>query len=431
MVFHKVCRCQQSDKSKSFGVNSTSCEAFVDIKIKKITKATKRYDPYLKGMAPLSAVVKVREDHNHALDCADGLRLLRPSPGTRASFYNYFKDGLSRAEAMTLHRQKLVAGENDAIQLPSGALIPSGGTVYHWFRIWRKEHYGHTVDPLSKLAGKAPSYLQHGVDVTTTKSSDGTCWAVLVVTGIMKRAQGLDAAREIVFLDSTASCDESQCSVTVVLAATPAGAIPLAVLLHSSQSTESYAAAFGLLKRKYPFCIGGAHAPKAFMTDNSAAKKAALQATWPEATQLLCHFHVARAEWRWLQASRNNVSRDERRELMSAFQKLTTGKLEADPQMLCLFAVIQGLLRRCCKKTWEILRALLNRAKPKATLLEKIQKFILNFPDNSEGILEAVKTEFFGEHPLQRTTKYPNCEGVDNTQLEKSFTREKMEAALG
>lgn len=100
------------------------------------------------------------------------------------------------------------------------------------------------------------------MDVKTTKSEDGTCWAVLVVTPIMRRTQGLDTARQIVFLDSTASCDESQSTVTVVLTATPAGAIPLAVLLHSSQSTESYTAAFRLLKQNYPLCFGGAHVSK-------------------------------------------------------------------------------------------------------------------------------------------------------------------------
>ncbi|XP_077516770.1 uncharacterized protein LOC144127744 [Amblyomma americanum] len=61
-------------------------------------------------------------------------------------------------------------------------------------------------------------------------------------------------------------------------------------------------------------------APQAFMTDNSAAEKAALQATWPEGKQLLCHFHVAQAEWRWLHASRD-TSRDDKRDLMTTFQK--------------------------------------------------------------------------------------------------------------
>lgn len=62
--------------------------------------------------------------------------------------------------------------------------------------------------------------------------------------------------------------------------------------------------------------------PQAFMTDNSASEKAALRTIWPEASQLLCHFHVAQAEWRWLTSTKNNVSPGERRGLMSAFQKV-------------------------------------------------------------------------------------------------------------
>lgn len=64
-----------------------------------------------------------------------------------------------------------------------------------------------------------------------------------------------------------------------------------------------------------PIC----QAPEAFMTDHSSAEKAALQATWPEGTQLLCQFHVAQAEWRWIMS---NVEQDKRRTLMVAFQKV-------------------------------------------------------------------------------------------------------------
>lgn len=75
---------------------------------------------------------------------------------------------------------------------------------------------------------------------------------------------------------------------------------------------------FDLLCNKPHFVIF--QAPQIFMTDNSSAEKAALQHTWPTARQLLCHFHVAQAEWRWLTAAQNNVDRDQRRQLMSAFQ---------------------------------------------------------------------------------------------------------------
>lgn len=75
-------------------------------------------------------------------------------------------------------------------------------------------------------------------------------------------------------------------------------------------------------KKNISKCSFNFQTPLSFMTDNSAAEKAALLAVWPEATQLLCHFHVAQAEWHWLHASSNKISRDERRELMTAFQKV-------------------------------------------------------------------------------------------------------------
>lgn len=67
------------------------------------------------------------------------------------------------------------------------------------------------------------------------------------------------------------------------------------------------------------YCIV-CQAPQVLMSDNSSAEKAALQQTWPSARQLLCHFHVAQAEWRWLTTSHNSVDKDQRRRFMSAFQ---------------------------------------------------------------------------------------------------------------
>lgn len=64
------------------------------------------------------------------------------------------------------------------------------------------------------------------------------------------------------------------------------------------------------------------------MTDDSASMKSALKNVWPSAKQLLCHFHVAQAHWRWLLAKNNGVSFHDRQELMKGFQKVcrTYGK---------------------------------------------------------------------------------------------------------
>ena len=54
----------------------------------------------------------------------------------------------------------------------------------------------------------------------------------------MRRAAELQSAMEVVFVDSTSTVDSEGVSVTFMLTATQAGAVPLCVLLHSGQSEE-------------------------------------------------------------------------------------------------------------------------------------------------------------------------------------------------
>jgi len=72
----------------------------------------------------------------------------------------------------------------------------------------------------------------------------------------MKRAHCLPQAKEIIFIDSTASCDTENTVVTVVLTATKGGAVPLGVLLHNRQDTPGYTYAFQMLAKHYPNCFG-------------------------------------------------------------------------------------------------------------------------------------------------------------------------------
>ncbi|KAM7313218.1 uncharacterized protein ISCGN_003099 [Ixodes scapularis] len=328
MVFHQKWVCHRSSRYKTTGRHSTGCPAFVDIKVKKVSRDTKRRDPFLKRATPLAAVVKLGQHHNHSLDDAEAKRLLRSTPDTRALFLGYFRDGLTVAKAMALHREKLSAEDNALERLASNALNPNSNVVYHWYKLWRKQ-LSSEQDPTVKLDEKAASYLRLGVDIKTAKSGDGSCWAISVVTKIMRRTQQLDAARETIFLDSTFLVTAAS-TLTTFLAATGAGAIPLAVVLHGPRGMESYATAFGLLKRSYPLCFGGAPAPRAFVTSPSSAEKEALNTCWPGVSQLLYPLDVVQAEWDWLSAAGNEVGQEERLDLMAAFQKVMYAESEEE-----------------------------------------------------------------------------------------------------
>lgn len=93
-VFYKKWRRQHSSLSKTVGKHFTNCLAFVDtkdIKMKKVTTATKRNDPFLNRPVPLTAVIKLHEVHSHGLDYADGLRLLKHISDTCTQFFRTFK----------------------------------------------------------------------------------------------------------------------------------------------------------------------------------------------------------------------------------------------------------------------------------------------------------------------------------------------------
>ncbi|CAL1286261.1 unnamed protein product, partial [Larinioides sclopetarius] len=56
-------------------------------------------------------------------------------------------------------------------------------------------------------------------------------FAIIILTPIMKRAHNLKSSGEIVFVDSTSSCDPDNHSITFMLSPCSAGAVPLAVII--------------------------------------------------------------------------------------------------------------------------------------------------------------------------------------------------------
>lgn len=328
MVFHKVWECHLSHRNKTRKRLQPSCPARLDIKIKVVTSGSQRNDRFLRRDPPLAAVIKLIGEHTHLVGCPDAPRSSRPTAETRARFEGYFESGMTPAEAIN-HNRNLLAAESDAERRGlHGVPNPRTSAVYTWHQQWRKAKYGQQENPLAKLQERAASFVASGTDVHTCGTEDG--WAVLVVTPIMRRAQKLESARELVFVDSASSCDETKSTVTCLLAATRAGAVPIAALIHSEHSAEGYQMAFELLRSTLPLCFSGREFPTAFVTSPSWPEKAALQHVWPRARQLLCHVRALQCEWRWLTDARNKVPRGKRRPCLSAFQKILQARGEEE-----------------------------------------------------------------------------------------------------
>jgi hypothetical protein len=138
-----------------------------------------------------------------------------------------------------------------------------------------------------------------------------------------------------VFVDSTASCDDANHQVTLMLCASPFGALLLGLIITDSQTKKSFQTGFGLLKEIIDEqlgdnAFGGRGYPKIVMTDDCQEERDALKDTWKEIITLLCTFHVPQAIWRWLWDSRNKIDHENRKDLMQAVRALMYSVTETE-----------------------------------------------------------------------------------------------------
>ncbi|KAJ8985439.1 hypothetical protein NQ317_017071 [Molorchus minor] len=143
----------------------------------------------------------------------------------------------------------------------------------------------------------------------------------VVVTPIMRRAFLQDISTEMVFVDSSGSCDQTNTCVTFLFTSNKTGAIPIACVLHTAQTEAKYTLAFAsateaieVENKKFD--------PKVFMTDDSASERNALSAVFPNSMLLLCTFHLCQALWRWLWQTDHNVKKEDRRTVMEMFRNV-------------------------------------------------------------------------------------------------------------
>jgi len=173
---------------------------------------------------------------------------------------------------------------------------------------------------LDKIQEKIPLWLSECGAIVTYQQDP---FAVAILTPLMTRAHSADFAKDVCFVDSTASCDADNHILTFMLTVTAAGAVPLGVMITDSTSAASYISGFTLLKSVLPEQSFGCRGyPSVFLTDDSDAERTALQTCWPDADLKLCLFHVPQAVWRWLWDEKHKIDKDDRKELMSEFRRI-------------------------------------------------------------------------------------------------------------
>jgi len=119
---------------------------------------------------------------------------------------------------------------------------------------------------------------------------------IAIVTPLMLRAHhDMPFSKNIVFVDSSGSCDQGGSCVTFFFGVSKVDGIPLGVVIHKYSTSENYIQAFNLLRK----CLGettfcGELQPLVFMKDDSIAERQALKVVFPKSKLLLSAFHLAK-----------------------------------------------------------------------------------------------------------------------------------------
>ena len=141
----------------------------------------------------------------------------------------------------------------------------------------------------------------------------------------MHRAHRLAISADIIFADSTSSCDTTGQCVTLLLTPSVAGAVPLGIIITEGKSTYHYTKGLNLLKSAWgDSAFYGQGYPSIVMTDDDDAERLAFKTVWPLVELLLCRFHITQAVWRWLTAGTNNIPSDKRASYYQDFNRVLT-----------------------------------------------------------------------------------------------------------
>ena len=137
-------------------------------------------------------------------------------------------------------------------------------------------------------------------------------------------------AADLSFLDSSSNMDEFKLRVFLIVTHCVVGALPLGILITSDEETETLITALVYFKTVLPvhtfFSRGPIKGPKMFTTDNCSELHDALK-FWPDATNVLCIFHILQQVWRWLHDKKNDVRNEDI--VLATFKKVLCADSEA------------------------------------------------------------------------------------------------------
>ncbi|XP_071959838.1 uncharacterized protein [Antedon mediterranea] len=312
------------------GSKNTNCPSTMFVIIKRTADCRGRNrskDKHIGQGYP--TIITLKWDHNHEVASADALRERDVSDGATEKLLELYRSGHSPSSALDTIKY-------DLQEAADRAHCPDLQSCYRVFYKEFRTHYGDTggAKMMLFLDKKVQDFNENHNDecVKLETTCDGQT-VIAICTPLMKRVHSMwKISKEMVFVDSSGNMDRQNCRVFLLLTHSPAGALPLGVLITSSESESTLTSAFKLLHSILPESafFNASNGPGIFMTDDCTSLRLALHEVYPNSVLLLCHFHLLQAMWRWLWDSKHKIDKNDRPHLLNIFKAMVYAETEDD-----------------------------------------------------------------------------------------------------
>ena len=276
--------------------------------------------------------------HNHSIVSASAVKYHEVHSATKEAFNKLFEEDHTASSAYQEYKNLLMKkyGEEYIIVSADRAIMPDYRWVFNFHALYMQNNFGKINSPeaFEKAIEKAKQYNdKHGVTLCTVTQVDGE--TIVAVCDMLSRRvhKVLPQSGDIVYVDTTSNLDRQDSKLTKFMTCSPAGGLPLGFVVTSSESEKVLTTAFKALKLLLPndaFYNRQSAGPVLFMTDDANAEVNALRHVWPEATFLLCVWHVLTAVWRWLWDAKHQIRKDDRASLFKMFRAVLYAETEDD-----------------------------------------------------------------------------------------------------
>ena len=225
------------------GTKKTDCPSKLTLTIHKYYEKSKSKIPITRTHR---CVLKLVWNHNHPLSSAHTLSFRPIAQDTMEKYNHYFQLGHSASSARHYHIQQLqIENEECKVQqiLADRSINPSESDVHRAFRAWREKNYGkdngqEMFDKLEELVDRkhcvngGKAFLQRYISANCNDNAAEQPLVLAIVTPLMARTHAhIPQAKDIAFVDSTASLDRFSSPMFIMSTASSAGGIPLGVVI--------------------------------------------------------------------------------------------------------------------------------------------------------------------------------------------------------